>query len=378
MSDEYTNQSLKQNDDDIPMHPPPLFHLIQTTPVLTEQYLVEDIWSVVFSPDNTLLLTAGGGMYNTYANVQIWDLPTRQMVGALGDAGGSSCYTVRLHPTTHDILIAHDYSVSLWHWADVIRMTARTASRWVEMQALRPHFQTTMPNEVGSTGTTRQWDHARFGPPSPTRSLWSLTPFVFTTQFGPDGTTILTASSDGAARLWDGRNQEMIATLRKTYAPLRCASFHPDGTLVTTASANGRVYLWSMPQQKLLHHLHAHTTGVNTLAWSPAGHCLATGGSDGLVNLWHTLDESGRQSLTGHHGWVTSLAWSPDGEQIVSGSRDGTLRRWHVGTGTCKTVYTTPDPLWSVAWSPNGAYIAGAGINGNVMIWNVAASVPMS
>lgn len=141
MPDRYTNQPLEQNEDTILIRPTPLLHLVQTTPDLTEPYLVEDIWSVMFSADSTLLLTAGGGMYNTYANVQLWEVQSGRMVFAIGDTAGSSSYMAHLHPTTHDILAAHDHTVSVWHWADVTELSARTPSRWVEMQALPPLFQ---------------------------------------------------------------------------------------------------------------------------------------------------------------------------------------------------------------------------------------------
>jgi hypothetical protein len=70
---------------------------------------------------------------------------------------------------------------------------------------------------------------------------------VWDAEFSPDGGRVVTASLDGAARVWDA------ATGRPVSEPLRHggkvfhARFSPDGQRVLTASADGTARVWEVP-----------------------------------------------------------------------------------------------------------------------------------
>ena len=62
-------------------------------------------------------------------------------------------------------------------------------------------------------------------------------------SFSPDGSLVVTASGDGAARLWRVGDGALVRTL-PSKAPVRLARFSPDGTLVASAADDGTVSLW--------------------------------------------------------------------------------------------------------------------------------------
>jgi hypothetical protein len=71
---------------------------------------------------------------------------------------------------------------------------------------------------------------------------------VLSAAFSPDGTRVVTASSDNTARLWDAATGTEIAVLRgrgHEHAVLS-AAFSPDGTRVVTASDDNTARLWDI------------------------------------------------------------------------------------------------------------------------------------
>jgi WD40 repeat protein len=54
--------------------------------------------------------------------------------------------------------------------------------------------------------------------------------------FSPDGRTLVTASTDGTARVWDTATGREIAVLRSHEGFVRSAVYSADGRTVVTAS----------------------------------------------------------------------------------------------------------------------------------------------
>ncbi|WP_416972706.1 WD40 repeat domain-containing protein [Streptomyces sp. 4F14] len=64
--------------------------------------------------------------------------------------------------------------------------------------------------------------------------------------FSPDGRTLLTASDDRAARLWDVATGRLRTTLTGHTGPLTAIASSRDGRTVATAGADGTVRLWGV------------------------------------------------------------------------------------------------------------------------------------
>ncbi|MCT7962606.1 hypothetical protein NG791_18210, partial [Laspinema sp. D1] len=111
---------------------------------------------------------------------------------------------------------------------------------------------------------------------------------VISASFSPDGESILTASDDNTARVWD-RGGQMIAELKGHQGEVISASFSPDGESILTASDDNTARVWDRGGQMIA-------------------------------------------ELKGHQGEVISASFSPDGESIVTASNDNTARVWPVGS----------------------------------------------
>jgi hypothetical protein len=67
---------------------------------------------------------------------------------------------------------------------------------------------------------------------------------VLSAAFSPDGTRVVTGSSDNTARLWDAATGAPLGAVMKHDGPVRSAAFSPDGTRVVTGSEDNTARLW--------------------------------------------------------------------------------------------------------------------------------------
>ncbi len=67
---------------------------------------------------------------------------------------------------------------------------------------------------------------------------------VWSAVLSPDGARVVTASSDGTARLWDAATGAPLGPPLRHEGPVRAAAFSSDGARVVTASSDGTARLW--------------------------------------------------------------------------------------------------------------------------------------
>jgi WD40 repeat protein len=104
--------------------------------------------------------------------------------------------------------------------------------------------------------------------------------------FSPDGRSLITASEDRTARIWDFAGATVLRELRGHTGKVYGAAFHPDGTRVVTASEDRTACVWDAGTGRPLMELRGHAGAVNAAAISPDGQMVATGGDDGAARVY--------------------------------------------------------------------------------------------
>ena len=226
----------------------------------------------------------------------------------------------------------------------------------------------------------------------------------FLAVFSPDGARLLTAASDGTARVWTTDGEE-VAVLRDSHGGLILdAGWSADGSLVFTASTDRTARVWSPDTGEVLAYLRGHTDTVSSAAFSPDGRTVATAGADAEVRLW----DLGRPVVMEGHGDfepplqdiaapVTAVDFSPDGERLLTGAQDATARIWDARTGeeildppgceaapegfSClSAAVSLGGQVWitDVAFGPDGATALTTGVDWTARIWDIASGAALA
>jgi WD40 repeat protein/tRNA A-37 threonylcarbamoyl transferase component Bud32/Flp pilus assembly protein TadD len=193
---------------------------------------------------------------------------------------------------------------------------------------------------------------------------------VSSALFSPDGQSIVTASEDGTAQIWEARTGQPLAAPMKHSAAVKSARFSPDGTKIVTASDDHTARVWDTRTGQPVGEPMRHEDQVQSAQFSPDGKRIVTASSDNTARVW---DAQTGQPLTGpikHNSDVSSAEFSPDGSRLLTGCYDDlSARVWDARSGQPLT-----EPMKQVAglssahFSPDGAEIVTASTSGPVRV----------
>jgi WD40 repeat protein len=198
--------------------------------------------------------------------------------------------------------------------------------------------------------TVRLWDavtRERVAPPLEHSAA------VHAVAFSPDGTTLLTGCGNnpaspvpqgGEARLWDAatgqpaRSASDGSVLRLPHqGAVVAVAFSPDGKTVLTGSTDRAARLWEADTGKMLPLPPlSHKDTVTSVAFSHDGRTVLTASRDGTSRLWDAATGKPLGPPLLHWEWDTNrvfVAFSPDDQAVLTAGRDGELTRWQVETG---------------------------------------------
>ncbi|MCU1264674.1 MAG: hypothetical protein JWM21_992 [Acidobacteria bacterium] len=111
---------------------------------------------------------------------------------------------------------------------------------------------------------------------------------VASVAFSPDGKHVVTASWDGAARVWETKTHNILSVLAGHGNHVNSAAFSPDGRYVLTTSQDNTARVWDGWQAgapKIIQKL-SEGGEISTAAFSPNGEYILTAGGEGKVHVW--------------------------------------------------------------------------------------------
>jgi len=189
-----------------------------------------------------------------------------------------------------------------------------------------------------------------------------------------DGPWAVSASQDGAARVWDIPAARCTGVLAGPGEPLGAADIDAPGRLVLTGGADRAVRLWDAVRERCLRTFEGHSRAVTCVAFGPCGRRAVSGGADAVLRVW-ALDTGRCEAVCrGHESPIAAVAVGPDGRWAISAAGDGTLRLWELAGGTCLRVLKGhTDAATAVALSADGRWALSAGHDKAMRLWDLSA-----
>ena len=231
-----------------------------------------------------------------------------------------------------------------------------------------------------------------------------------------DGRTVLTASFDYSARLWQFDEQRELALLDGHDGPVNDAIFLDGGSRAATVGADGKVLVWDLTNGTLEAELPSHhgraiaaavsadgklllsggwdgrlvlsdfathesrleiETGapVTGVGFARGGRAIVSGGTDGVLHVWRSSDGAAVASFGGHELGVTKIIASADGRWLLSIGQDDTARLWDLERLSLRAEYTPlpeRNPI-AAALAPDGGSLLLAYLDGEVLQLDAAS-----
>ena len=196
---------------------------------------------------------------------------------------------------------------------------------------------------------------------------------VYAVALSPDGSLIASGGADRALTISTAATGQVVARVEAVSNEVRALAFTPDGKLLVVGCAEKVVKLLDVGRGEVVATLEGHRGMVTTVAVSPDGSTIASAGTDDTVKLWDLKRRECRETLKGHAGSVRTVAFSPDGTQVASGGDDRAVKLWSAADGELLATFAEATmPVQSVAFSPAGDRLA-AGAGGQIRVWEPGA-----
>ena len=369
------------------------------------------IRDVAFSPDGTRLVTASDD--NT---ARVWDANNGYLHAMLRGHSGD-VVTAEFTPPDGRFVVtmSRDRTVRVWTPPKARSLVALTHDAEIYSAKWNRGRESQLVVTNSSDGTARVWK------PDGTlvAKLQGHVREVQDAEFSPDNASIVTASRDNTAAIWNSLTGQKIALLDGHSNWVSSASFSPDGKFVVTTSWDHKACLWNRKGDKL--RTLPHDSEVGCADFSPNSEVLVTGCDDGTVKAWHT--ESGEPfiDLPAHSAKVVAVAFSPDdsqrllsagdegiafitrliqgakviqlrghtdsltngrfsadGTMVVTASEDCTARVWDASTGEEIAILKHSDTVWDAAFSPDSKLVVTASGDGSARVWEARTGIQLT
>ncbi|GHH42794.1 hypothetical protein GCM10017774_39730 [Lentzea cavernae] len=196
--------------------------------------------------------------------------------------------------------------------------------------------------------------------------------------FTDDGRSIVSVTTDGAARVW----KLTTALPPRSGTPVFDTRFNGDGTRLAVF-AEGGFTLWDTSDPTARAPLTGTITGEGAVfsgAGDLSGDLVAAGTAGGEVHLLDVSDPRRprpRARLGGSQEEVTAVAFNPGRSRLAAAGRDSSIRIWDV-TGEQPrliTVFDAPrEVVLDLDWNPAGTLLAAASADRGVYLFDLSGT----
>lgn len=178
-------------------------------------------------------------------------------------------------------------------------------------------------------------------------------------RFSPDGARIVTATDDGAVRVWRADNSTLLREPIQLGSPVLWADFDSTGDRIVAGARDGSGWLIEVEGSAEPRRLLLSQKPVFHVEFSSTGTRALTASRDNTIAIWNAETGEPEAKLTRHEGALKFARFSPDGKRILSGDSNGVAFLWDAETGEVEIgPMTFPGSIDEGRFSPDGASLA--------------------
>lgn len=295
-----------------------------------------DVWSAAISPDGKLA-AAGTGWWTEPGEVGLWDLGSRKLLFQAFEKKGIA--SVAFSPDGTLLASAG--------WTGAVRLrevpSGKEVADFTMPGVTRLAFSPDGKLLAASAEARiiRLFDVAKR---EPIATLQDALLRFHQVTFSPDGKWLLATAGEwktgGACEvtIWDVDTRMQIGKLAGHQLAVICITFSPDGKTIATGGLDHMIRLWDAETWTEIKTLQGHEGWVETLAFTKDGKTLVSGALDGTMRFWDLA--LGRETAK-LGGAPAPLAIPPPGNDADS-LKEVAAAPWPF-TGSVRAIRFTPD-----------------------------------
>jgi WD40 repeat protein len=281
------------------------------------------------SGDDDLIVTASSQMH-----VQVWNARQAGAPTFINGHTGSIRGCTIVPGSNHIVSASADKTVRVWDVTGKVIATLAGHRDWVN--ACDASRDARLLVSGSSDKTLRFWDTRTW---SRRLTIMAHGDSVNACRFSLDGGRVASASSDGTVKLWDvatlrdawesptfTEELRSLGQVEHYLAPTILAAhehsvndcvFFPDGSRVVSASSDRSIRVWDAESGALRLTMRGHRRDVNGCAVNPEGTLIASVSTDQTIRIWDS--ETGECLTTLRvDGVLTQCVWFADGARLLA------------------------------------------------------------
>lgn len=200
---------------------------------------------------------------------------------------------------------------------------------------------------------------------------------VVAASFSPDGKSLLTASYDKTAKIWNAESGQLLLNITGHTDLITSASFSPDGASILTSSYDKTAKIWSAKDGSLISTLSDHPGLLSKACFSHDGKYIITGCFDekNKTEAFRIWNSQNYQPVTGfieNNFWFhDKLQISPTENEFLIFTKDSSLQLREMTGGQLKFSFNKTSFKYSSArYSSNGKWILTDCSDSTIRIWD--------
>jgi len=194
-------------------------------------------------------------------------------------------------------------------------------------------------------------------------------------RFSPDGQLLATGAGEptrsGDIKIWQVADGKLLQSFTNVHSDaVFSLDFSPDGKRLASGAADKFVKVLDLASRKVVKTFEGHTHHVLGVSWKRDGRTLASAGADNVIKVWDFVTGERKKTIEGFGKEVTSVNFIGITDQALTSSGDDQVRMVNENGDKIRSFEGATNFMNSASSTPDGGIVIAGGQDGVLRIWN--------